>query len=254
MPSILLEDVFVDFPLLQQDQRSLKRLLSAPLATSRFKVDDRSRVIVRGLRNISLRLEDGDRIGVIGLNGAGKSTLMRVMAGIYPPTSGNVTIEGRVGALLTIGLGLRDDVSGLKNIEFCLLLFGVPAEQIPDKRNEIIEFAELGEFIHLHVGAYSAGMRTRLAFAIATAIDPEILILDEVFGAGDVTFLKKAQNRMESLIHKARIFVFASHAPGLLKQFCNKALFLDGGSIQAFGPLDEVVETYERAISLKASA
>lgn len=253
MPSIRLENVFVDFPLLQQDQRSLKRLLSAPLATSRFKVDERSRMIVRGLKDISLHLQDGDRVGVIGLNGAGKSTLMRVMAGIYPPTSGHVTIEGKVGALLTVGLGLRDDVSGYKNIEFCLLLFGIPAEQIPEKRKDIVEFAELGDFIHLHVGAYSAGMRTRLAFAIATSIDPEILILDEVFGAGDVTFLKKAEERMHNLIHKARIFVFASHAPSLLRQFCNKALFLESGTIRAFGPLDEVVAIYDEWISQKAS-
>jgi len=253
MPSIHLENVFVDFPLLQQDQRSLKRLLSAPRATSRFKVDERSRMIVRGLREINLHLQDGDRVGVIGLNGAGKSTLMRVMAGIYPPTSGRVTVEGRVGALLTVGLGLRDDVSGYKNIEFCLLLFGIPPEQIPEKRADIVEFAELGEFIHLHVGAYSAGMRTRLAFAIATAIDPEILILDEVFGAGDATFLKKAEERMHNLIHRARIFVFASHAPSLLKQFCNKALFLEAGTIQAFGPLDEVVALYDERISQKAS-
>lgn len=249
MPSILLEDVYVDFPLLQQDQRSLKRLLSAPRATSRFRVDDRSKVIVRGLRGINLHLQDGDRVGVIGLNGAGKSTLMRVMAGIYPPTSGNVLVEGRVGALLTVGLGLRDDISGYSNIEFCLLLLGVPTEAIPEKRAEIIEFAELGDFIYLHVGAYSAGMRTRLAFAIATAIDPEILILDEVFGAGDATFLKKAHERMHNLIHKARIFVFASHAPSLLEQFCTKALFLEGGAIQAFGPLDEVMGIYERRIA-----
>jgi ABC-type polysaccharide/polyol phosphate transport system ATPase subunit len=252
MSSIVLENVFVDFPLLQQDQRSLKRLLSAPLATSRFGMDSRSKVVVRGLKDINLSLRDGDRVGVIGLNGAGKSTLMRVMAGIYPPTSGRVAVEGRVGALLTVGLGLRDDVSGYKNIEFCLLLLGVSSDEIPDRRAEIVDFAELGEFIHLHVGAYSAGMRTRLAFAIATSIDPEILVLDEVFGAGDATFLKKAHERMHDLIHKARIFVFASHAPSLLEQFCDKALFLDGGEIRAFGPLKEVTEVYEQAISQRA--
>ncbi|WP_210497144.1 ABC transporter ATP-binding protein [Microvirga antarctica] len=248
MSSIVMENVFIDFPILQQDQRSLKRILSAPLATSRFRLDDRSKMIVRGLRDINLNLKDGDRVGVIGLNGAGKSTLMRVMAGIYPPTSGSVEVKGRVGALLTVGLGLRDDVSGYKNIDFCLLLFGVSVDEIPEKREEIVEFAELGDFIHLHVGAYSTGMRTRLAFAIATAIDPEILVLDEVFGAGDATFLKKAHDRMHDLIHKARIFVFASHAPGLLEQFCDKGLFLDGGAIKAFGDLREVTEAYEEAI------
>lgn len=252
MSSVVLENVFVDFPLLQQDQRSLKRLLSAPVATSRFRVDDRSKVIVRGLRDINLTLKDGDRVGVIGLNGAGKSTLMRVMAGIYPPTSGRVTVEGRVGALLTVGLGLRDDVSGYKNIEFCLLLFGVPMSEIPERRKEIVEFAELGDFIHLHVGAYSAGMRTRLAFAIATSIDPEILVLDEVFGAGDATFIKKAHERMNNLIRSARIFVFASHAPALLEQFCDKALFLDGGAVQAFGPLPEVVRVYEETVNSRS--
>ncbi|MBZ6076293.1 ABC transporter ATP-binding protein [Microvirga puerhi] len=252
MASVVLENVYVDFPLLQQDQRSLKRLLSAPRATSRFKMDDSSRVIVRGLREVNLSLQDGDRVGVIGLNGAGKSTLLRVMAGIYPPTTGSVAIKGKVGALLTVGLGLRDDVSGFKNIEFCLMLFGIPPEEIPERRAEIVDFTNLGDFIHLHVGAYSAGMRTRLAFAIATSIDPEILVLDEVFGAGDSTFLKKAQERMHDLIHKARIFVFASHAPGLLEQFCDKALFLDGGAIQAFGPLGEVMELYEQTVAARS--
>lgn len=253
MPKIALQDVHVDFPLLERDQRSLKRLLSAPLANSRFGVDARSRPFLQGLRGVSLTLEDGDRVGVIGTNGAGKSTLLRVMAGIYPPTSGRAEISGRVGALLSVGLGFREDVSGFENIQFCLLLLGLPPEQIEEKRAEIIAFTELGEMIHLHVGAYSAGMRTRLAFAIATSIDPEILILDEVFGAGDAVFIRKAEQRMQALIERAKILVFASHAPALLKQFCNKALWLEGGLVHKYGELEEVTEAYVAYVNQSSS-
>lgn len=244
MVKIVLEDVHVDFPLLQQDQRSLKRLISAPLKPMRIAVDTRERPILRALKGINLTLGEGDRVAVVGPNGAGKSTLLRVLAGIYPPTSGRAIIEGRIGALLTVGLGMRDDVSGFENIEFCLLLLGVPSAEINQKREEIVAFAGLGEFIHLHVGAYSAGMRTKLAFAVATSIDPEILILDEVFGTGDAAFVRKAEERMTDLIQRSRILVFASHAPALVERFCSKAIWVEGGLIKDYGDARSVCEAY----------
>ncbi|KFC66788.1 ABC transporter related protein [Bosea sp. LC85] len=244
MVKIVLENVHVDFPLLQQDQRSLKRLLSAPLKPMRITLDPRERPILQALKGVNLTLSEGDRVAVVGPNGAGKSTLLRVLAGIYPPTSGRAVIDGRVGALLTVGLGMRDEVSGFDNIEFCLLLLGASPHDIDQKREDIVAFTGLGEFIHLHVGAYSAGMRTKLAFAIATSIDPQILILDEVFGAGDAAFVRKAEERMIELIQRSRILVFASHAPALIERFCSKAIWVEGGLIKEFGDVKTVSDAY----------
>jgi ABC-type polysaccharide/polyol phosphate transport system ATPase subunit len=251
---IILKDVYIEFPLLEHDQRSLKRLLSSPMRTgSRFGMDPRSRPVLRAIKGVSLSLKDGDRLAVIGPNGAGKSTLLRVLAGIYPPTVGTVEVVGRVGTLLTMGLGMRDDVSGYENIGFSLLLLGVPTEEIDRKRDEIVTFTGLGEYIFLHVGAYSTGMRTRLAFAIATAIDPEILILDEVFGAGDAEFMRKAEERMIGLIGRARILIFASHVPQHCVRFCNKAVWLENGQIQRIGSVESVFDDYLSTVKQSTS-
>ena len=244
MAHIYLRDVGVEFPLLQSEHRSFKRLLSRPIPGSRFGNDYKSRPVLRALKDVQLTLEHGTRVALIGPNGAGKSTLLRVLAGIYPPTSGSITIEGRIGALLTAGLGMRDDVSGYENIEFCLMLQGIAANDIPHLRDEIAMFSELGEYLDLHVGAYSSGMRVRLAFAISTALEPDILIIDELFGAGDAAFMKKAKKRMEELIGRSSILVFASHSPDLVKQFCGRAILLDGGEIRQDGPIDDVCESY----------
>jgi ABC-type polysaccharide/polyol phosphate transport system ATPase subunit/SAM-dependent methyltransferase len=254
MARVALRNVNVDFPLLQSEQRSFKRLLSAPLRTSRFGNDGRNRPVLHALRRINLTLDHGDRVAVIGANGAGKSTLLRVLAGIYPPVVGTVAINGRVGALLTTGLGMRDDVSGHDNIEFCLLLQGVPSSEIARRRGEIAAFSELGDYLNLHVGAYSSGMRVRLAFAISTALDPDILVIDEIFGAGDVAFMKKAETRMLDLIGRSSILVFASHAPELLEQFCDTALWLDDGEIRLRGPVREIYQAYLASVQSPASA
>jgi len=244
MARIELKDVHVDFPLLLSEHRSFKRLLSAPLKRTRFGSDSHQRPVLHALRGIDLTIEHSDRVAVIGANGAGKSTLLRVLAGIYTPVAGSVTIEGRIGALLTTGLGMRDDVSGYENIEFCLLLQDVPPNELMRRREEVATFTELGEYLNLHVGAYSSGMRVRLAFSISTALDPNILIIDEVFGAGDAAFMKKAEKRMVDLIDRSNILIFASHAPDLAKQFCNRAIWLDGGEIRQDGPVAEVFQAY----------
>jgi ABC-type polysaccharide/polyol phosphate transport system ATPase subunit len=249
MPHIILDGVGVDFPLLHGEQRSLKRLLSLPgLKRTKLDLDSRDRAVLHALRDINLELIDGDRVGLVGNNGAGKSTLLRVIAGVYPPVSGRCVIEGRIGALLTVGLGMRDDVTGYDNIKFCLMLLGMPDSEITGKIEEIAEFTELGEYLSIHVGAYSAGMRTRLAFAIATAIEPDILVLDEVFGAGDASFVKKAERRMEALIARAPILVFASHSNELVERFCTKAIWLVNGEIREAGDAAAVLSCYKRAV------
>lgn len=244
MARIELKDVHVDFPLLQSEQRSFKRILSVSLEATRFASDYRQRPVLRALKGVNLTLDHGDRVAVIGANGAGKSTLLRVLAGIYPPTSGTAVSDGRVAALLTTGLGMRDDVSAYENIEFCLLLQGADRRQIPRLRDEIAEFTELGQYLDLHVGAYSSGMRVRLAFAISTALVPDILIVDEIFGAGDAAFVKKAEKRMIDLMTRSNILVFASHAHGLLDQFCRTAIWLDNGEIRRQGTVAEINRAY----------
>jgi ABC-type polysaccharide/polyol phosphate transport system ATPase subunit len=244
---IEIENASVDFPLLQAEHRSFKLLLSAPLRQSRFGTNGNGPVL-HALRNVSLRLDHGDRVAVIGANGGGKSTLLRVLAGIYPPVCGSVSIEGRVCALLTAGLGMRDDSSGFENIEFGLLLQGVPAEELPARRDAVAAFTELGEYLNLNVSAYSSGMRLRLAFAISTAVEPDILIIDEMFGAGDAAFMKKAEARMADLIANSAILVFASHMPALLEQFCNRGLLLERGEIAMDGPLQEVQRRYLKSV------
>jgi ABC-type polysaccharide/polyol phosphate transport system ATPase subunit len=245
---IELRNVDVDFPLLRPEHRSLKHLLSAPLTKTRFGTDHRRRMVLHALRRVTLSVEHGERIAVIGANGAGKSTLLRVMAGIYPPVSGAVTIEGIVGALLSTGLGMRDDVSGYANIEFCLLLQGVRPDEIAPRRDEIARFTELGDYLELHVGAYSSGMRVRLAFAISTAIRPDILVIDEIFGAGDASFMKKAERRMIELIDQSKALVFASHAIGLAEKFCDQAIWLAAGEVRLRGPIRQVHEAYLASI------
>jgi len=239
-----LDNVDVDFPLLKPEHRSLKRLLSAPLTRSRFGIDARRRLVLHALKRICLSISQGDRVAVVGANGAGKSTLLRVLAGIYPPISGTITIEGSVAALLSMGLGMRDDLSGSANIEFCLLLQGVPPKEIAHRRDEIASFTELGDYLDLHVGAYSSGMRVRLAFAISTALDPNILIIDEIFAAGDARFIKKAETRMVDLINRSKILVFASHSIALIERFCDKAVWLDGGEVRQYGPIKDVCQAY----------
>jgi ABC-type polysaccharide/polyol phosphate transport system ATPase subunit len=248
MARIELRNVHVDFPLLQSEQRSFKRLLSTPFQASRLGTDQRQRIVLHALRSVNMTLQDGDRIALIGANGAGKSTLLRVLAGIYPPVAGTVAIEGRVGALLTTGLGMRDDASGYENIEFCLLLLGVPPQEIPQRREEVSAFSELGKYLDLHVGAYSSGMRVRLAFAISTALDPDILVIDEIFGAGDAGFMKKAEKRMVDIITRSSILVFASHTPELIARFCDRAMWLDAGKIRQDGPIKEVYQAYLASI------
>lgn len=244
MAYIEAKSVSVDFPLLRSEQRSFKRLLSTPFRSSRFGTDDRQRVVLHALRSINLRIEEGERVALIGPNGAGKSTLLRVLAGIYPPVTGTIEIEGRVGSLLTTGLGTREDVSGFDNIEFCLLLQGVPHSEISARRDEVAAFTELGEYLNLHVGAYSAGMRLRLAFAISTAIDPEILIIDEILGGGDASFFKKAESRMIGLMARSKILVMASHSAALAERFCTRAVWLDNGAIRKDGNAATVIGEY----------
>ncbi|MBB2971425.1 ABC transporter ATP-binding protein [Mesorhizobium sp. RMAD-H1] len=194
---------------------------------------------VTALDDVNFSLEAGDRLGLVGSNGAGKTTLLKVLYGIYEPTKGRAVIRGRVDALFNINLGFRREATGRRNILLRGLINGWSNAEIEKRMEEIIAFSELGDFIDVPFKAYSQGMAARLAFSIATSLEPEILLMDEWIGAGDPNFQDKAKQRMNELAEKAGIIVLASHNHGLLKRTCNKILELEKGRVKAFQPAEE---------------
>jgi ABC-type polysaccharide/polyol phosphate transport system ATPase subunit len=245
--SIVLEDVVVDFPIYGAQKSLRSELLGrATGGVIRHEGAHQRRVTVRALDKVSLTLEHGDRVGLIGHNGAGKSTLLRVLAGVYEPTSGRIAMDGSVSPLFNTSPGLDPEDTGYENIMTCGLFLGMTRDEILRKMPDIEQFSELGEYLSLPCKTYSSGMLMRLGFAIATAIDPEILILDEGLGAGDARFAERAGQRIDALVARSSIMVLASHANSLIQSMCNKAVLMEGGKFRAFGPVDEVLALYDR--------
>jgi ABC-type polysaccharide/polyol phosphate transport system ATPase subunit len=203
---------------------------------------------VKALQNITMSVGQGDRIGIIGHNGAGKSTLLRVLAGIYPPTTGTLTVEGRISSLFDISLGFEIDANGWENIAYRSYLQGETPRSVRRKRDGIAEFSELGDFLDMPVRYYSAGMVVRLAFSIATAIDPEILLIDEVLSVGDMAFQIKARQRMMDMMAKAHLMVVVSHDLESLAKLCSHGIWLDHGRMVTAGPMDQVVDAYTSSV------
>ncbi|WP_028308157.1 ABC transporter ATP-binding protein [Desulfitibacter alkalitolerans] len=199
---------------------------------------------IHALRDISLSIKDGDKLGIIGYNGAGKSSLLKVIAGIYPPTSGELYVEGRIASLFELATGFEMEANGWDNIYLRGLMLGETPKSIKAKMSEIAKFSELGDHLNVPVKYYSSGMFMRLAFSISTAIEPDILLLDEVVGAGDARFLDKAKQRINSLMDRVKILVFVTHSMTSLKDFCNKCIWLDAGSIKMSGTPEEVSKCY----------
>jgi len=200
---------------------------------------------VEALNDVTIAIEQGERVGLIGLNGAGKSTLLKVMAGIYMPTSGIAETEGHVCPMFEFATGFEMHQTGRDNIRIRGLLLGMTPDEIEAKLPEIEEFTELGEFLKYPVRTYSAGMFIRLAFAVSTSINPEILLIDEVMGAGDIRFAKKAKNRMFEFMEQGKILVFSSHNFDLLKSFCARTIWLEKGRIIMDGGTEDVIAKYE---------
>jgi ABC-type polysaccharide/polyol phosphate transport system ATPase subunit len=201
----------------------------------RFSAPGRSGRSITALEDVSFDLHAGDRLGLVGPNGAGKTTLLKVLYGIYEPTSGSIERLGRIDALFNINLGFRPEATGRRNIVLRGLINGWTPQQIETRVAEIIAFSELGDFIDLPLKNYSAGMATRLAFAVATSFEPEILLMDEWIGAGDKSFQDKAKARMDGIVAGAGIIVLASHNEALIKRVCNKMLVLEKGAVVHFG-------------------
>ena len=237
-------NAWVEFPIFDAKSRSLKKafLGKAGGAIGRNTSDV---VVVEALRDITLSLKEGDRIGLVGHNGAGKSTLLRLLSGIYEPSRGSAQIRGRVAPVFDLGVGMDPEISGYENIIIRGLFLGQTRRQMLDKIDEIADFTELGDYLEMPLRTYSTGMRVRLAMGVVTSIDPEILLLDEGIGAVDADFMKKARKRLEALVQRSGILVFASHSNEFLAQLCDRALWIDRGEIRMDGDIESVVGAYE---------
>jgi ABC-type polysaccharide/polyol phosphate transport system ATPase subunit len=248
LAQITLSNVVTEFPIYGA-QPSLRTALLGHVGgvLRRGSNGAAKRVVVRALDNVSLAINHGDQVGILGHNGAGKSTLLRVLAGIYEPTSGSISIDGRVSPLFSTSPGLHPDDTGYENIITCGLLLGMTRDEIERKLPEIEAFTELSDYLALPVRTYSSGMVVRLGFAMATAINPEILLLDEELGAGDARFATRAANRVRAMIERSSIMVLASHSDELIRQMCKRAILLDRGRVVADGPTEEVLAIYARA-------
>jgi ABC-type polysaccharide/polyol phosphate transport system ATPase subunit len=244
---IVLENVVADFPVYGSHPSFRNALIGRVVGgVLRRQSATGKRVVVRALENISLTVHHGDQLGIIGHNGAGKSTMLRIFAGIYQPSEGTISIEGRVSPLFSTSPGLDPDDTGYENIVTCGLLLGMSRDEIERKLPEIEAFSELSDYLALPARTYSTGMLVRLGFAIATAIDPEILLLDEELGAGDARFAMRAAKRVEALIERSSIVVLASQSQDLIRRICNRAVLLDHGRIVADGPTNDVLEIHSR--------
>ncbi len=211
-------------------------------------------ITVRALDRISFTLHQGDRLGVIGHNGAGKSTLLKLIAGVYPPTEGSCRVEGKVAALFDLTLGFERDASGWENIRYRAYLLGETPRSLEPKLQQIAQFSELGQYLEMPIRYYSSGMIVRLGFSIATAVEPEILVVDEILSAGDASFREKARRRMDQMISQARIAVLASHDLNSLQEFCHQVLWLDRGQMRMLGPAEEVIAAYKEHCGLRQAA
>ncbi len=240
MAHIELDRVSLTFRVRQQYQITLKEYLLKRM----WRYWRNPIMTIRALQDVSLRIGDGERVGVIGANGSGKSTLLRLLAGIYTPDAGRRHVSGKISSLFELALGFELEASGWKNIMYRGYLQGETPRTLRAKSQEIADFSELGRFLDMPVRYYSAGMLVRLAFSIATAIEPEILLVDEVFSAGDLAFQAKAQARMRDMMDRARIIVLISHDLQKLPQLCERALWLDQGRVRRDGPVAEVVAAY----------
>lgn len=231
------------FPLYHGSNRSLKKTVMAA-ASGRLGQDKQSRVVVQALRDISFRLTSGDRLGLIGANGAGKTTLLRTLAGIYEPVLGRMRVQGSLNAMLDPNLGMNGDLTGRENVLLRGLYNGLPRSELARLETDVAEFAELGDFIDLPVRTYSSGMVVRLGFAVATAIRPQILLMDEWFLVGDAEFIDKAQERLEHMVRGAEILVLSTHDAAVVQSWCTRVLWLDQGRIREDGPPNAVLESY----------
>jgi ABC-type polysaccharide/polyol phosphate transport system ATPase subunit len=245
MAHIILRDINLKFWIRQVKHITLKEYLVRGMF---LRKRENSVIEVHALKDVNLEMQDGDRLGIVGHNGAGKSTLLKLLAGIYPPTSGKREVEGKISSLFDLALGFEMESNGWDNIRYRGYLQGENYRSLEKKVKAIAEFSELGHFLDLPVRYYSAGMIVRLAFSIASTIEPEILLIDEVLAAGDMAFQNKAKQRMSDLMKHARLMVLISHDMKSIVELCNRAVWMDHGRVMAIGSPQEIVDQYQASV------
>ena len=246
-PSVSLRNVNLHYRLSNAKRRSLKSLLTRPFKEEKGAVQIGD---IHALKNVSLDIQGGERVGLLGHNGAGKSTFLKAVAGLYPLSSGALQVNGEVRSLFDLSLGFEPDATGRENILYRGLLLGLTPSYMREIEAEIVEFAGLGKFIDYPVKSYSAGMQVRLAFAISTSVGGDILLLDEVLGAGDASFMVKAKERIGELIELAEILVLASHDLNSLERLCHRGLVFHTGKLVFDGPIEAAIIEYKRVNGL----
>src|SRR5690606_9686493 len=244
MAHIELRDVSVDIPIYNASSRSLKKRLMQVATGGQLAADAQGRVVVRALDSISISVQDGERVGLLGHNGAGKSTLLRLLCGVYSPTSGVAQIDGQTGSLIDISLGIDPEATGRENIYIRGGLLGLRRAEILSLFDDIVEFSELGDFIDMPLRTYSTGMHLRLAFAVSTIVRPDILLMDAWLSVGDEGFKAKAETRLKDIIHSTRILVLASHPRALIERSCSGVIWLEHGRLRMDGTPEQVCSAY----------
>ncbi|HYB09220.1 MAG TPA: ABC transporter ATP-binding protein [Alphaproteobacteria bacterium] len=245
MARLRLENVAVSFPIYDVKQRSLRKDLLRLTVGGRISGDRGKHVQINALEDVNLEFHDGDRVGLVGHNGAGKSTLLRVLAGIYEPVLGLIHVEGRRVPLFDVMVGLDMEATGFENIRLRGKLLGLRERQIAALVEDITAFSDLGNYLYMPLRTYSSGMMVRLGFAISTSVHPDILLMDEMIGAGDAAFFQRAQERLNAFMTRASILVVASHANDVIRKWCNKAIVLHHGRVRAIGPVEQMISQYE---------
>jgi len=240
VPHIEAAGLSIEFPLYHLSARSLKKRMLAATPI-RLRQDESQRIVVAALRDLSFRIESGERVALVGNNGAGKTTLLRTLAGIYEPVAGRIEVEGSIGSLIDLSAGMDPEATGRENIVLRGLFLGLSHADCRAMAEEAGRFSGLDEFLDMPIRTYSAGMSMRLSFAVATIMSPQILLMDEWFLAGDADFMARASQRLERLVVDADILVLATHDMGIVRRWCTRVIRLGSGRIEADGTVEEVL-------------
>ena len=249
MSSIELQNVTLQYPVYTARSKSLRNQIVRLSTGGRLEQEIGRIVLVTALQDVSLTINPGDRVGLLGHNGAGKSTMLKVMSGIFEPTLGRVVTEGSITNFFEIGAGMDAELNGYENICRMGMQRGLSLKESQKLIPLVEDFAELGEYMSLPIRSYSSGMNARLAFAIATAQSPDILLIDEVFGAGDATFQNKARAKLDQVLEEAKVLVLATHSTPLIEQLCSKVILLSHGTLISFGDTETVLEQYKELVA-----
>ena len=239
---IKVNNVSMEYKLSQDKIDTLKEFFIRTIKRNKGKTKT-----ITALKNISFEIPKGDRVGIIGFNGAGKSTLLKLLSRVYEPSEGTIETKGKIAPLLELGAGFDQNYSGKANIFLNGAFLGYSEDFIKEKYDEIVEFSELGDAINYHVKTYSSGMRAKLGFSIATIVEPDILIIDEILSVGDIKFRRKSSDKIRSLINSGITVLLVSHSVGQIRELCNKAIWIDDGELKMMGEVNKVCDAYVKA-------